>query len=68
MVPIGWWGIQAAARSGRVLGIAVLWLWVGAAAMPRFFGVAPIGARDWVIMMALLAAGAAAGRYAVRRS
>ena len=24
MVPIGWWGIQAAARSGRVLGIAVL--------------------------------------------
>ncbi|WP_310569699.1 VanZ family protein [Gemmatimonas sp.] len=68
MVPIGWWGIQAAARSGRVLGIAMLWLWVGAAAMPRFFGVAPIGARDWVIMMALLAAGAAAGRYAVRRS
>ena len=68
MMPIGWWGIQAAARSGRVLGIAMLWLWVGAAAMPRFFGVAPIGARDWVIMMALLAAGAAAGRYAVRRS
>jgi hypothetical protein len=48
-----------------VLGIAMLWLWVGATAMPRVFGVAPIGARDWVIMMALLAAGAAAGRYAV---
>jgi len=65
MMPIGWWGIQAAARSGRVLGIAMLWLWVGAAAMPRLFGVAPIGGRDWVIMMALLAAGAGAGRYAV---
>jgi hypothetical protein len=65
MMPIGWWGIQAATRSGRVLGIAMLWLWVGATAMPRVFGVAPIGARDWVIMMALLAAGAAAGRYAV---
>ncbi len=65
MMPIGWWGIQAAARSGRVLGIAMLWLWVGAAAMPRFFGVAPIGGRDWVIMMALLAAGAGAGRNAV---
>jgi hypothetical protein len=45
----------------------MLWLWVGAAAMPRVFGVAPIGARDWVIMMALLAAGAAAGRYAAAR-
>lgn len=66
MVPIGWWGIQAGARSGRVLGIAMLWLWVGAAAMPRFFGVAPVGVRDWLLMMALLAAGAAAGRYAVR--
>jgi hypothetical protein len=66
MMPIGWWGIQAAARSGRALGIAMLWLWVGAAAMPRFFGVAPIGARDWLTMMALLAAGAAAGRYAAK--
>jgi hypothetical protein len=66
MMPIGWWGIQAAARSGRALGVAMLWLWVGAAAMPRVFAVAPIGARDWVIMMALLAAGAAAGRYAGR--
>ncbi|QJR36232.1 hypothetical protein [Gemmatimonas groenlandica] len=64
MVPIGWWGIQAGARSWRVLGIAMLWLWVGAAAMPRFFGVAPVGMRDWLLMMALLAAGAAAGRYA----
>ena len=67
MMPIGWWGIQATARSGRALGIAMLWLWVGAAAMPRAFGVAPIGARDWVIMMALLAAGAAAGRYAATK-
>ena len=63
MMPIGWWGIQATARSGRALGIAMLWLWMGAAAMPRVFGVAPIGARDWLLMMALLAAGAAAGRY-----
>jgi len=67
MMPIGWWGIQSVTRSGRVLGIAMLWLWVGAAAMPRFFGVAPIGGRDWGIMMALLAAGAAAGRYAMNR-
>ncbi len=67
MMPIGWWGTQAMARSGRALGIAMLWLWVGAAAMPRVFGVAPIGARDWVIMMALLAAGAAAGRYAATK-
>ena len=66
MMPIGWWGVQAAARSGRALGVAMLWLWVGAAAMPRVFGVAPIGARDWVIMMALLAAGAAAGRFAAK--
>ncbi len=66
MMPIGWWGIQAGARSRRVLGMAMLWLWVGAAAMPRFFGVAPIGGRDWLLMMALLAAGAAAGRYAGR--
>jgi hypothetical protein len=66
MMPIGWWGIQAGARSGRALGVAMLWLWVGSAAMPRLFGVAPIGARDWVIMMALLAAGAAAGRYAAK--
>ncbi len=66
MMPIGWWGIQAAARSGRALGVAMLWLWVGAAAMPRFFGVAPIGARDWVIMMALLASGAVAARSAMR--
>jgi hypothetical protein len=67
MMPIGWWGIQATARSGRALGIAMLWLWVGAAAMPRVFGVAPIGARDWLLMMALLAAGAAAGRYATTK-
>jgi hypothetical protein len=67
MMPIGWWGIQAAARSGRALGIAMLWLWVGATAMPRVFGVAPIGARDWLLMMALLAAGAAAGRYATTK-
>lgn len=66
MVPIGWWGIQVGARSGRVLGIAMLGLWVGAAAMPRVFGVAPIGGRDWVLMMALLAAGAAAGRVSTR--
>ena len=66
MMPIGWWGIQAGARSGRALGVAMLWLWVGSAAMPRLFGVAPIGARDWVIMMALLAAGAAVGRYAAK--
>ena len=67
MMPIGWWGIQATARSGRALGIAMLWLWMGAAAMPRVFGVAPIGARDWLLMMALLAAGAAAGRYATTK-
>ncbi len=61
MMPIGWWGVQAGPRSTRVLGIAMLWLWVGAAAMPRFFGVAPVGARDWMLMMGLLAAGAVAG-------
>ncbi len=60
MVPIGWWGIQAAARSWRVLGIALLWLWVGATAMPRMFGVAPVGGRDWLLMLGLLAAGAVA--------
>jgi len=62
MVPIGWWGIQAAARRWRVLGIAALWIVVGAAAMPRLFGVAPVGPRDWLLMLGLLAAGAAAGR------
>ena len=68
MVPIGWWGIQAGARSWGVLGIAMLWLWVGATAMPRFFGVAPVGVRDWALMMGLLAAGAVAGRVATRTS
>ena len=68
MVPIGWWGIQAGARSWGVLGIAMLWLWVGATAMPRFFGVAPVGVRDWALMLGLLAAGAVAGRVATRTS
>jgi len=64
MVPIGWWGMQATARRGRVLGMAVVWLWVGAAAMPRVYGVAPVGGWDWLLMAALLAVGAAAGRAA----
>ena len=68
MVPVGWWGIQAGARSWGVLGIAMLWLWVGATAMPRFFGVAPVGVRDWALMLGLLAAGAVAGRVATRTS
>jgi len=66
MMPIGWWGVQATARSGRVLGTTVVWLWVGAATMPRFFGVAPLGGRDWLLMLGLLAVGAAAGRIARR--
>ncbi|WP_373067890.1 VanZ family protein [Gemmatimonas sp.] len=64
MVPIGWWGIQALTRRWRVLAIALLWLAVSAAAMPRVFGVAPVGGRDWVLMIGLLAVGAAAGRAA----
>ncbi|WP_411279849.1 VanZ family protein [Gemmatimonas sp.] len=67
MVPIGWWGIQAAARRWRALAIAVLWIGVGATAMPRLFGVAPVSGRDWLLMVGLLAAGAAAGRAVARR-
>ncbi|MDQ8160992.1 MAG: VanZ family protein [Gemmatimonadota bacterium] len=68
MMPVGWWGIQASPRRWRVLGVAVVWLWAGAAAMPRVFGVAPVSARDWALMAACLAAGAALGHVAGRRA
>ena len=37
----------------------MVWLWLGAAAMPRAYGVAPVSVRDWVVMTGLLVAGAA---------
>ncbi len=68
MLPIGWWGMQSASQSRRVLGIAVVALFVGAAAMPRFFGVAPIGVVDWLLMASCLALGAVSARMAARRA
>ncbi len=59
IMPIGWWGIQAGAWRWRVLGMAMVWLWLGAAAMPRAYGVAPVSVRDWVVMTGLLVAGGA---------
>jgi hypothetical protein len=68
MMPVGWWGMQASTRRWRVLGVAAVWLWAGAAAMPRVFGVAPVSARDWALMAACLGAGAALGHVAGRRA
>lgn len=61
MIPIGWWGIQAGARRWRVLTMAATWVVAGAMAMPRWFGVAPVGGWDWVMMAGWLVVGAAAG-------
>jgi hypothetical protein len=68
MMPIGWWGMQAGTRSWQVLGISAAWTVAGAMASPWWFGVAPVGMWDWVLLAGCLAAGAGAGRGAARRT
>ncbi len=60
--PIGWFGAQSGVRWKTMLGVVVGIVALSASAMPRIFGVAPIGLGEWSTMAVLVLCAAIVAR------